>query len=77
MIRSYNRTTLETQGRVNGKFIDLQNLYRLVILLGGYDKVSDQKLAWRKIAQDDFRLGPTNAAAYAFAVKTIYYKNLA
>ena len=43
---------------------------------GGYDAVSSEKLAWRKVGQE-FNLGQTNTAAYAFALKTVYYKNLA
>jgi len=43
---------------------------------GGYDTVSAEKLAWRKVG-NEFNLGTANAAAYAFAVKTTYYKNLA
>lgn len=43
---------------------------------GGYDQVSRAKLAWRKVGQA-FGLGTNNAAAYAFALKTVYYKNLA
>ncbi|KAL9604678.1 MAG: hypothetical protein Q9219_000398 [cf. Caloplaca sp. 3 TL-2023] len=69
-------TTLDKAPRVNGKPIDLARLYRIVIDLGGYDQVSREKLAWRKVGQE-FNLGATNAAAYAFALKTVYYKNLA
>ncbi len=35
-----------------------------------------EKLAWRRVG-NDFNLGAANAAAYAFALKTLYYKNLA
>lgn len=38
--------------------------------------MSAEKLAWRKVGQE-FNLGASNAAAYAFALKTVYYKNLA
>ncbi|KAL8712708.1 MAG: hypothetical protein Q9225_006907, partial [Loekoesia sp. 1 TL-2023] len=69
-------TTLDPSPRVNGKPIDLQKLYQIVLNLGGYDQVSREKLAWRKVGQE-FHLGATNAAAYAFALKTAYYKNLA
>jgi len=44
--------------------------------VGGYDAVSAEKLAWRKVGTD-FSLTQNNAAAYAFALKTVYYKNLA
>lgn len=62
--------------RVNGKHIDLFKLFNLVMQRGGYDAVSSEKLAWRKVGQD-FNLGQTNTAAYAFALKSVYYKNLA
>ncbi|KAL8704508.1 MAG: hypothetical protein Q9201_002317 [Fulgogasparrea decipioides] len=69
-------TALDPAPRVNGKQIDLQKLYQHVAHLGGYDQVSREKLAWRKVGHE-FGLGATNAAAYAFALKTAYYKNLA
>ena len=69
-------TTLDPSPRVNGKPIDLQKLYHIVLNLGGYDQVSREKLVWRKVGQE-FHLGATNAAAYAHALKTVYYKNLA
>lgn len=69
-------TTFDSFPRVNGKPIDLQKLYSIVLNLGGYDQVSREKLAWRKVGHE-FHLGATNAAAYAFALKTVYYKNLA
>ncbi|KAL8932389.1 MAG: hypothetical protein Q9211_006343, partial [Gyalolechia sp. 1 TL-2023] len=69
-------TTLDTSPRVNGKPIDLQKLYQIVLSIGGYDQVCREKLAWRKVGHE-FHLGATNAAAYAFALKTVFYKNLA
>ena len=70
------RTNLDTNARVNGKHIDLYKLFEIVQQRGGYDTVSSEKLAWRKVGQE-FNLGQTNTAAYAFALKTVYYKNLA
>ena len=70
------RTPLDVNAKVNGKHIDLYRLFEIVAARGGYDAVSAEKLAWRKIGQE-FNLGQTNAAAYAFALKTTYYKNLA
>lgn len=69
-------TNLDTTARVNGKHIDLFKLFDVVASRGGYDVVSSEKLAWRKVGQE-FNLGQTNTAAYAFALKTVYYKNLA
>ena len=70
------RTQVDFNARVNGKYIDLHKLYKIVTSRGGYDAVSAEKLAWRKVG-NEFNLGTSNAAAYAFAVKTTYYKNLA
>ena len=70
------RTSLDLQARVNGKPIDLYKFWNVVTSRGGYDAVSAEKLAWRKVGQE-FNLGSANAAAYAFALKTVYYKNLA
>ncbi|KAL9634766.1 MAG: hypothetical protein Q9164_003895 [Protoblastenia rupestris] len=67
---------VDFKNRVAGKTIDLHRLYDIVTSRGGYDAVSGEKLAWRKIG-GDFNLGSANAAAYAFALKTTYYKNLA
>ena len=61
---------------MNGKQINLQKLFNAVVARGGYDAVSAEKLAWRKVGQE-FGLGSSNAAAYAFSLKTVYYKNLA
>lgn len=70
------RTPLDLQARVNGKHIDLFKLWNVVAVRGGYDAISHEKLAWRRVGQE-FNLGTNNAAAYAFALKTVYYKNLA
>lgn len=67
--------TLDFQARVNGKHIDLYKLFNIVTSRGGYDVVTAEKLAWRRVG-NDFNLGSANAAAYAFALKTLYYKNL-
>ena len=62
--------------RVAGEHIDLYKLYNYIVSQGGYDVVSDEKLGWRRIG-NEFNLGNNNAAAYAFALKTVYYRNLA
>lgn len=71
-----HRINVDFQARVNTKHIDLYKLWNVVRSKGGYDAVSAEKLAWRKVGLD-FNLGTANAAAYAFALKTTYYKNLA
>ncbi|KAL6714389.1 Chromatin structure-remodeling complex protein rsc9 [Lecanora helva] len=67
--------TIDFQARVNTKYIDLYKLWNLVTSRGGYDALSAEKLAWRGIC-NEFHLGTANAAAYAFSMKTLYYKNL-
>lgn len=75
-IPKIQRINVDFNARVNGIYINLHKLYRVVKNRGGYDIVSAEKLAWRKVG-NEFNLGTANAAAYAFAVKTTYYKNLA
>jgi len=69
-------THFEPEPRVGSKSVNLLDLYRVVNERGGYDKVSDEKLAWRKLGQD-FNIGTNNLPALAFALKTVYYKQLA
>ncbi|ELR06125.1 RSC chromatin remodeling complex component [Pseudogymnoascus destructans] len=69
-------TNLEPEPRVGNKHVDLLQLFKTVVERGGYDKVSDEKLAWRKMGQD-FNLGTANLPALAFSLKSTYYKNLA
>ncbi|KAL8754730.1 MAG: hypothetical protein Q9184_005023 [Pyrenodesmia sp. 2 TL-2023] len=69
-------TTFDPAPRVNNKTIELQKLYRSVLIDGGYDQVSRTQKAWRKLAHE-FHLDAKNGAAYAHQLKTAYYKNLA
>ncbi|KAI4237117.1 MAG: hypothetical protein LQ352_007957 [Teloschistes flavicans] len=69
-------TTLDPNPKVAGRPIDLENLYAHVKNLGGYDVISAKKKGWREVALV-FGIGNANAAAYAHALKTLYYKNLA
>ena len=69
-------TSLDITPKVNGKQIDLHRLFQVVQARNGYDEVSREKLLWRKIGAE-FNLGQTNAAAYAFALKSTFYKYLA
>jgi chromatin structure-remodeling complex subunit RSC9 len=68
-------TQFDPEPRVGTKIVDLLALFKAVVEKGGYDKVSDEKLMWRKISQD-FNLGNANLAATAFSLKTTYYKYL-
>lgn len=69
-------THLDQEPRVGSKHVDLLALFKTVVARGGYDKVSDEKLAWRKLGQD-FNLGSNNLPALAFSLKSTYYKYLA
>lgn len=69
-------TELQREPRVGSKFINLLDLYRAVVDRGGYDKISEEKLAWRKLGQE-WGLPTNNLPALAFALKSVYYKNLA
>ena len=69
-------THFDPEPRVGSKHVDLLHLFNTVIERGGYDRVSDEKLAWRKLGQD-FNLGTNNLPALAFSLKTTYYKYLA
>lgn len=69
-------TELQREPRVGAKFINLLDLYNGVVERGGYDKISEEKLAWRKLGQE-WNLPANNLPALAFALKSVYYKNLA
>lgn len=68
--------TFDPEPRVGTKHINLLQLYTIVVQRGGYDKVSDEKLAWRTLGSE-LQLGSNNLPAQAFSLKTAYYKNLA
>jgi chromatin structure-remodeling complex subunit RSC9 len=69
-------TVFDPAPRVGSKHVDLLKLFNMVVERGGYDKVSDEKLAWRKLGTE-FNLGTANLPALAFGLKTIFYKYLA
>ena len=69
-------TNFDPSPRVGSKHVDLLKLFNIVVERGGYDKVSDEKLAWRKLGAE-FNLGLQNLPALAFALKTTFYKYLA
>ena len=69
-------THFDPEPRVGSRHVDLLHLFNTVVQRGGYDKVSDEKLAWRKLGQD-FNLGTSNLPALAFSLKSTYYKYLA
>ncbi len=56
--------------------VDLLKVYKLINEHGGYDKVSDEKLAWRNMV-NTLGLFSSNEASAAYSLKLAYYKNLA
>lgn len=56
--------------------VDLLKLFKYVVAHGGYDAVSDEKLAWRRSCEE-LGLMTSNPPAAAFSLKTIFYRNLA
>lgn len=78
-LRDYHEkrgTTFDPAPRVGSKHVDLLKLFQIVVERGGYDAVSDEKLAWRKLGTE-FSLGTANLPALAFSLKTTFYKYLA
>ncbi|KAH8154160.1 uncharacterized protein LAJ45_01928 [Morchella importuna] len=68
-------TTLTIEPELGRKLLDLRKLYEKVTALGGYDKVTEEKGAWRDLALQ-YKLAANNTNA-GYLLKTIYYKNLA
>ncbi|KAG0645857.1 RSC complex subunit rsc9 [Hyphodiscus hymeniophilus] len=69
-------TLFDPSPRVGSKHVDLLKLFNTVVERGGYDQVSDEKLAWRKLGSE-FNLGTANLPALAFSLKTTFLKYLA
>ncbi|KAG6041264.1 hypothetical protein E4U41_005191 [Claviceps citrina] len=69
-------TVLDPEPKVGLIFLDLYKTFKHVIANGGYDKVSEEKLAWRRMAAE-LGLHSNNEASTAFSLKEKFYKNLA
>ncbi|PKS11508.1 hypothetical protein jhhlp_003273 [Lomentospora prolificans] len=69
-------TTFDPEPKVGTTHLDLLRVFNHIVKNGGYDKVSDEKLAWRRMASE-LNLFTNNEAATAFALKEKFYKNLA
>lgn len=70
-------THLQKEPALGPRRISLQKLYHKIIGYGGYDKVSDTSLMWRRIA-DEYHVPPmSNAGMPGYLLKSMYYKNLA
>ena len=69
-------TSFDPEPKVGTTHLDLLRVFKHIVNYGGYDKVSDEKLAWRRMA-GELGLYTNNEAATAFALKEKFYKNLA
>lgn len=78
-VRAYHNergTNFDAEPRVGNIHLDLFKVFNHVVANGGYDKISDEKLAWRRIA-NELGIVSNNEASTAFALKEKFYKNLA
>lgn len=69
-------TQLESKPKVGHKTINLLHLYDTVVEYGGYDKVCEEKTAWRKVGTE-LGLNHNSNPGLSFQLKTVFYKNLA
>lgn len=69
-------TLLDPEPKVGVMHLDLFKVFNHIVASGGYDKVSEEKLAWRRMAAE-LGLYSNNEASTAFALKEKFYKNLA
>lgn len=69
-------TTLDPEPKVGLIHLDLFKVFTHIVANGGYDKVSEEKLAWRRMASE-LGIYSNNEASTAFALKEKFYKNLA
>lgn len=69
-------TLLDPEPKVGLIHLDLFKVFNHIVKCGGYDKVSEEKLAWRRMAAE-LGLFSNNEASTAFALKEKFYKNLA
>lgn len=69
-------TNFDPEPKMGNFTVDLLKLFNYIIEHGGYDKVSDEKLMWRKMCEG-LGLMRHNAPADAYTLKQIFYKNLA
>ncbi|KAK4159086.1 hypothetical protein QBC43DRAFT_248238 [Cladorrhinum sp. PSN259] len=69
-------TPFDPEPKMGNLSIDLLKLFNYIVENGGYDKVSDEKLMWRKMCEG-LGLMRHNAPADAYTLKQIFYKYLA
>ncbi|KAM7224162.1 hypothetical protein V8F06_000635 [Rhypophila decipiens] len=69
-------TTFDPEPKMGNMNVDLYKVFNHIVENGGYDKVSDEKLMWRKMCEG-LGLMRHNAPADAYTLKQIFYKQLA
>ncbi|RCI10296.1 hypothetical protein L249_8463 [Ophiocordyceps polyrhachis-furcata BCC 54312] len=69
-------TILDPEPRVGVIHLDLFKVFNHIVANGGYDKISEEKLAWRRMAAE-LGIHSNNEASTAFSLKEKFYKNLA
>ncbi|KAK1755697.1 hypothetical protein QBC47DRAFT_452203 [Echria macrotheca] len=69
-------TTFDPEPKMGNTNVDLLQLFNYIVENGGYDKVSEEKLMWRKMCEN-LGLMRHNAPADAYTLKQIFYKQLA
>ena len=69
-------TPFDPEPKMGNTNVDLLQLFNFIVENGGYDKVSEEKLMWRKMC-DGLGLMRHNAPADAYTLKQIFYKQLA
>ncbi|KAM5377285.1 hypothetical protein ACJZ2D_005104 [Fusarium nematophilum] len=69
-------TALDPEPKVGATHLDLFKVFTHIVANGGYDKVSEEKLAWRRMAAE-LGIFSNNEASTAFSLKEKFYKNLA
>ncbi|KAK3350130.1 hypothetical protein B0T25DRAFT_260242 [Lasiosphaeria hispida] len=69
-------TNFDPEPKMGTMNVDLYKLFNFIVENGGYDKVSEEKLMWRKMCEG-LGLMRHNAPADAYTLKQIFYKQLA
>ncbi|KAJ2894660.1 hypothetical protein MKZ38_007318 [Zalerion maritima] len=69
-------TNLDPEPKIGSCHIDLLKLFNHVVKNGGYDKISAEKLAWRRMTEE-INIPAGNIAQTSFQVKSCFYRFLA
>ena len=71
-----DRVSWERYPKVAQEPISLFHLYRLVMGAGGYDKLSGERLLWRRLLEPFGLQQHLNQGQITFQLKSVYYRNL-